>query len=30
MIKIFSDESGSWTNKENYYTRAWIKIDKDN
>lgn len=30
MIKIFSDESGSWKNKENYYIRAWIKIDKDN
>ena len=30
MIKIFSDESGSWKNKENYYTRAWIKIDKGN
>jgi len=30
MIKIFSDESGSWKNKKNYYVRAWIKIDKDN
>jgi len=30
MIKIFSDESGSWKNKRNYYVRAWIKIDKDN
>ena len=30
MIKIFSDESGSWKNNKNYYVRAWIKIDKDN
>lgn len=30
MIKIFSDESGSWKNIKNYYVRAWIKIDKDN
>jgi hypothetical protein len=29
MIKIFSDESGSWKNKRNYYVRTWIKIDKE-
>jgi len=29
MIKIFSDESGSWTNKKDYYIRSWIKIRKN-
>lgn len=28
MIKIFSDESGCWTNINEYYIRAWIKIGK--